>query len=151
MGTEEYAKALETANEKAKELIETFGLYDEAYTQNGMILFKDNSLENLQKQADMAVKLAEAQKYTTQISANQAKLRSDQTDLRRDIGFAIDPQGVANDVLSPITGGMLAVVDDFKGATDEQVSDVVETLSKLKKEQESEYIKVTRNNEALTE
>lgn len=148
-GTEEYTKALETANTKAKELIETFGLYDEAYTQNGMILFKDNSLENLQARADSAVKAAEAQKYSTQISANQAKLRSDQTDLRRDIGLAFDPRGLANDVFVPITNNALAIVDDFKGATDEQVSDIVNRLTKLKESNESAYIANTRNNEAL--
>lgn len=148
-GTEEYTKALETANTKAKELIETFGLYDEAYTQNGMILFKDNSLENLQARADSAVKAAEAQKYSTQISANQAKLRSDQTDLRRDIGLAFDPRGLANDVFVPITNNVLAIVDDFKGATDEQVSDIVNRLTKLKESNESAYIANTRNNEAL--
>lgn len=148
-GTEEYTKALETANTKAKELIETFGLYDEAYTQNGMILFKDNSLENLQARADSAVKAAEAQKYSTQISANQAKLRSDQTDLRREIGLAFDPRGLANDVFVPITKNALAIVDDFKGATDEQVSDIVNKLTKLKESNESAYIANTRNNEAL--
>ena len=148
-GTEEYTKALETANTKAKELIETFGLYDEAYTQNGMILFKDNSLENLQARADSAVKAAEAQKYSTQISANQAKLRSDQTDLRREIGLAFDPRGLANDVFVPITNNALAIVDDFKGATDEQVSDIVNRLTKLKESNESAYIANTRNNEAL--
>lgn len=148
-GTEEYTEALETANTKAKELIETFGLYDEAYTQNGMILFKDNSLENLQARADSAVKAAEAQKYSTQISANQAKLRSDQTDLRREIGLAFDPRGLANDVFVPITNNALAIVDDFKGATDEQVSDIVNRLTKLKESNESAYIANTRNNEAL--
>lgn len=148
-GTEEYTEALESANAKAKELIETFGLYDEAYTQNGMILFKDNSLENLQARADSAVKAAEAQRYSTQISANQAKLRSDQTDLRREIGLAFDPRGLANDVFVPITNNALAIVDDFKGATDEQVSDIVNRLTKLKESNESAYIANTRNNEAL--
>lgn len=148
-GTEEYTEALESANAKAKELIETFGLYDEAYTQNGMILFKDNSLENLQARADSAVRAAEAQKYSTQISANQAKLRSDQTDLRREIGLAFDPRGLANDVFVPITNNALAIVDDFKGATDEQVSDIVNRLTKLKESNESAYIANTRNNEAL--
>ena len=148
-GTEEYTEALESANAKAKELIETFGLYDEAYTQNGMILFKDNSLENLQARADSAVKAAEAQRYSTQISANQAKLRSDQTDLRREIGLAFDPRGLANDVFVPITNNALAIVDDFKGATDEQVSDIINRLTKLKESNESAYIANTRNNEAL--
>ena len=148
-GTEEYTEALESANAKAKELIETFGLYDEAYTQNGMILFKDNSLENLQARADSAVRAAEAQRYSTQISANQAKLRSDQTDLRREIGLAFDPRGLANDVFVPITNNALAIIDDFKGATDEQVSDIVNRLTKLKESNESAYIANTRNNEAL--
>ena len=148
-GTEEYTKALETANSKAKELIETFGLYDDAYTENGMILLKDNSLEDLQARADNAAKTAEAQKYSTQISANQAKLRSDQTDLRREVGLAFDPRGLANDVLLPVTGGMLAIVDDFKGATDEQVSDIVNRLTKLKESDESAYIAKTRDNDAL--
>ena len=49
-GTEEYKNALEEANKKAREMIETYKLFDDYHYENGLIVFKEGVLENLEKE-----------------------------------------------------------------------------------------------------
>ena len=82
-GTEEYAAALADANEKAKELIETYGLWNDYTVENGVIKFNDGVLENLQQEADEKANQAENQMYGSKIYANQAQVRSETTNQKR--------------------------------------------------------------------
>ena len=82
--TKEYADALDKANEKAKELIETYGLWNDYHLEDGVIKFNDGVLEGLQQQADDKVNKAENQMYGAKIYTNQAQVRSETTNQRRD-------------------------------------------------------------------
>lgn len=82
-GTDEYAAALENANNKAKELIETYGLWDNYEYKDGVITIDPKALEDAQKKAEQAVGQAQTQMYQGQIYANQASLRNETTNLQR--------------------------------------------------------------------
>ena len=82
-GTDEYAAALENANEKARELIETYGLWDSYDFKNGIITIDPKALEDAQKAADDAANQARTQMYQGEIYSNQASIRSETTNLQR--------------------------------------------------------------------
>lgn len=88
-GTDEYTSALEKANEKAKELIETYGLYDKYTTKNGLITIDEATLQEAQNTANSKTQRAETEMYSAKIAANQASLKSNNTNLRRAIGSTV--------------------------------------------------------------
>lgn len=86
-GTKEYADAIKTANDKAKELIESQGLFDRSkwyYDDKGIIQFADGVLEELQSQADARERQTESSLYTGQIYSGSANIKSERTNLIRD-------------------------------------------------------------------
>lgn len=85
--TEEYAQAVKEANDKARELIETWGLFDSSKWsyQNGIIEFTEGTLEGLQDQADKQAQKAEDSLSTKQYYSAQANQKSDDTNFRREI------------------------------------------------------------------
>ena len=87
-GTKEYADAIKTANDKAKELIESQGLFDRSkwyYDDKGVIQFVDGVLEELQSQADARERQAESSLYTGQIYAGNANIKSERTNAKRNL------------------------------------------------------------------
>lgn len=87
-GTKEYADAIKTANDKAKELIESQGLFDRSkwyYDDKGIIQFVDGVLEELQSQADARERQAESSLYTGQIYAGNANIKSERTNAKRSL------------------------------------------------------------------
>ena len=95
-GTKEYADAIKTANDKAKELIESQGLFDRSkwyYDDKGIIQFADGVLEELQSQADARERQTESSLYSGQIYSNNASIKSETTNLRRSLSSSgIDVQ-----------------------------------------------------------
>lgn len=87
-GTKEYADAIKTANDKAKELIESQGLFDRSkwyYDDKGIIQFADGVLEELQSQADARERQTESSLYTGQIYAGNANIKSKRTNAKRSL------------------------------------------------------------------
>ena len=87
-GTKEYADAIKTANDKAKELIESQGLFDRSkwyYDDKGIIQFADGVFEELQSQADARERQAESSLYTGQIYAGNANIKSERTNAKRSL------------------------------------------------------------------
>lgn len=87
-GTKEYADAIKTANDKAKELIESQGLFDRSkwyYDDKGIIQFADGVLEELQSQADARERQAESSLYTGQIYAGNANIKSERTNAKQSL------------------------------------------------------------------
>lgn len=87
-GTKEYADAIKTANDKAKELIESQGLFDRSkwyYDDKGIIQFVDGVLEESQSQADARERQAENSLYTSQIYAGNANIKSERTNAKRSL------------------------------------------------------------------
>lgn len=85
-GTKEYANAIKTANDKAKELIESQGLFDRSkwyYDDKDIIHFTDGVLEEVQSQADARERQVESSFYAGQIYSNNARIKSETTDLER--------------------------------------------------------------------
>lgn len=87
-GTKEYADAIKTANDKAKELIESQGLFDRSkwyYDDKGIIQFADGVLEELQSQADARERQVESSLYTGQIYAGNANINSERTNAKQSL------------------------------------------------------------------
>lgn len=87
-GTKEYADAIKTANDKAKELIESQGLFDRSkwyYDDKGIIQFADGVLEEPQSQADARERQTENSLYTGQIYAGNANIKSERTNAKRSL------------------------------------------------------------------
>lgn len=87
-GTKEYADAIKTANDKAKELIESQDLFDRSkwyYDDKGIIQFADGVLEELQLQADARERQTESSLYTGQIYAGNANIKSERTNAKRSL------------------------------------------------------------------
>lgn len=87
-GTKEYADAIKTANDKAKELIESQDLFDHSkwyYDDKGIIQFADGVLEELQSQADARERQTESSLYTGQIYAGNANIKSERTNAKRSL------------------------------------------------------------------
>lgn len=87
-GTKEYADAIKTANDKAKELIESQGLFDRSkwyYDDKGIIQFADGVLEELQSQADARERQTESSLYTGQIYSDSANIKSERTNVKRSL------------------------------------------------------------------
>lgn len=87
-GTKEYADAIKTANDKAKELIESQGLFDRSkwyYDDKGIIQFADGVLEELQSQTDARERQTESSLYTGQIYSGSANIKSERTNAKRSL------------------------------------------------------------------
>lgn len=87
-GTKEYADAIKTANDKAKELIESQDLFDRSkwyYDDKGIIQFADGVLEELQSQADARERQTESSLYAGQIYAGNANIKSERTNVKRSL------------------------------------------------------------------
>lgn len=87
-GTKEYADAIKTANDKAKELIESQGLFDRSkwyYDDKGIIQFADGVLEELQSQADARERQTESSLYAGQIYSGNANIKSERTNAKRSL------------------------------------------------------------------
>ena len=86
-GTDEYREALEKANEQARQLIETYGLWRQThYDENGVITFNEGVLEGKQTEYDNRVREAENQLYGAKIVSNTANVKSETADLARELG-----------------------------------------------------------------
>lgn len=96
--TQEYADALEDANKKAQDLVETYGLWGQTYKENGLIKFKDGVLEDAQQNKDNEARSAENTLYGAKISNNQAQLELNKTNISRKIGYLdtgeLGPEGI---------------------------------------------------------
>lgn len=87
-GTKEYSDAIKTANDKAKELIESQGLFDRSkwyYDDKGIVQFVDGVLEELQSQAEARERQTESSLYTGQIYAGNANIKSERTNAKRSL------------------------------------------------------------------
>ena len=96
--TQEYADALEDANKKAQDLVETYGLWGQTYKENGLIKFNNGVLEDAQRNKDNEVRSAENALYGAKISNNQAQLELNKTNISRKIGYLgtgeFGPEGI---------------------------------------------------------
>lgn len=89
-GTDEYKEALEQANEKAKELIETYGLFDNYHIEDGLIKIDEDKLAEKQSIADSNAVEMGKQLYGAKIVSEQANLKNQTTNLSRSIGGVVN-------------------------------------------------------------
>ena len=90
-GTDEYKAKLEEVNAKAKELIETYGLFND-YTidSDGMINIDQDALDKAQAEKDAEARDAKDRMYGAKIYDEEAQQRNARTNSRRSIGNVVD-------------------------------------------------------------
>ena len=82
-GTEEYRSALEKANEQAKQLIETYGLWNDYTYEGGLIEIDPSAIEEAKVKANETADQARIRMYQGEIYSNQASIRNETTNLQR--------------------------------------------------------------------
>ena len=153
-GTEEYNEALEKANATAKKLMETYNLYDKVEYKNGLLTFKEGTLESLQGQINADAQSAAKRMYASKIQLNNANIRSAITETRRSTDRAFNPLGLIDDLVmmrTPIPKNSMVLLNDTIKITDEQVKDITNSLQRLKNENEIQYEKIKNSSSAMEE
>lgn len=93
-GTEKYKEAIEDANNKAKELIETYKLFDTGdwyYDAEGIIKFREGVLEDIQNQADNEVSTLQNSIALASITSTNANNKVSTSDLGDIYQLSLDP------------------------------------------------------------
>lgn len=78
-GTQEYSDAIQEANEKARELIDQYGLLSDQYyvDDRGVIVIKQEALEEKQEELDSQVRWTSIAKYQTQAQLSTVSAEND--------------------------------------------------------------------------
>lgn len=79
--TQEYNEALEAANEKAKELIKTYKLWDDYKWENGQIIIDETALQNRQNQQEQQLNNLEQSKFLAEQGASSIALSTKRWDI----------------------------------------------------------------------
>ena len=122
--TEEYKQKLKEVNDQAKELIETYGLYDKYTVEDGVITFNPGVLEGLQNEKDKQANDVETQLYAAKMISNKANVKSQGTNLGRDIGSLYDAQ--ASEIAMQSGGGPV-----YRTASSTEMQQVANALDNL--------------------
>ena len=88
--TKEYSDTLEDTNKKARELIETYKLFDKFDYEHGIITIDPGEIERLKKEQELRQRQMEAQVAASKIDLNQANLDDEATQLGRSIKYTIE-------------------------------------------------------------
>ena len=139
-GTEEFKTALEEANEKAVELLETYNLFGKYSIKDGVITIDEDALKELQNAANMKANDAENSSYMAKIIANEKQDISKTTNLGRKIGNVVG------------TGRY----DDYGREIKEKFSNddllaTAKALNKLRESSEAEYKTAMSSDKAFKE
>lgn len=145
-GTQEYIEQLKKANEEARNLIETYGLYDDYYYDSeGIIRFTKGALEEKQNYLDIQAKEAKATEYGAKavvaggkgpdkFTVGQTGSYSDQ--VAQELFKRIDNGELKVSALEKITesptntnGPVFSELDSYKAALNEITDDLVSTYT----------------------
>ena len=170
-GTEEFETALEKANEQAKELIETYGLWNDwSYGENGEIVISDEAQKRIQEEADKKAHTAERQMYGAKIQAGALSVKSSQTDLQRDMGGVIkyytdevgktsyDRRGVhsqssrrqlTDDETQFLTDALNSFGEELEIMEDKQLKDAILAMDNLPEAIEANIDSILKHRDAL--
>ena len=116
-GTDEYKAKIEEVNTKAKELIETYGLWNDFTYENGIIAIDEDALVELQSEAESIANRAKAQMYGGEIQFNNADLDYKANQIaRKDIGTIYNEYNniVAQDSLKDKVTELAKAMDTLK-------------------------------------
>ena len=128
-GTDEYAAALENANKKAKELIETYGLWNNYEFKDGLITIDPNALEDAQNEIQQKANQAEAQMYHGEIYSNQADIRNETTQtIRNSAAFGT---GTYSSRIED-NNGNLNQIENYRKLTENEVQIISSIATELK-------------------
>lgn len=156
-GTQEYQDALESANEKAIELISSNAELAQHVTRNadGLLVFNENAKEEVLETARKRANMAQASSYLAQAQAGMAQNKSERTDLRRDIYYYESTGDGAQKFTLPETQMdklMSAFEEKDGGLTEEELKNIEglnERFIPLIKENMEAFVNLTNETKAL--
>ena len=137
-GTEEYEKKLEEVNAQAKELISTYGLWDDYKIENGVYKINEEKLDEIEAQKDASVRNLEKTVVAADIGYDIAKYKSSIAQTAADSYWDNAWSGVGglvvDNVLLPGSGlGSVAAgaVSSYRGSslTAEEIDTVVKAMN----------------------
>lgn len=102
-GTDEFKDALKEANDKALELIKTYGLIrgQDYEVNNGRINIYDSALEKKKNEYQQNTNTMQQASLNADVAAQQSQVKADSTNLRYDIGHGLK-ENVFNSVLQAV-------------------------------------------------
>lgn len=142
-GTEEFKTALEEANEKAIELLETYNLFGKYTIKDGVITIDEDALKELQNAANMKVNDAENSSYMAKIIANEKQDISKTTNLGRRIGSV-----VGDGTQQVATRGQQ---EEKRKFTNDELIATAKAMNKLRESSEAEYKTAISSDKAFKE
>ena len=86
-GTDEYKTSLEAVNEQARQLIETYGLWDNYIIKNGIITIDPDKIEEVQSQKDQQALTAEGLLYGSKMVQDRSQQKYDTSRLQKKTGL----------------------------------------------------------------
>ena len=86
-GTDEYKTSLEAVNEQARQLIETYGLWDNYIIKNGIITIDPDKIEEVQSQKDQQALTAEGLLYGSKMVQDRSQQIYDISKLQKKTGL----------------------------------------------------------------
>lgn len=151
--TKEYGETLDKVNEKAKQLIETYGLYDQYDIVDGVIKFHDGVLDKIQAEADQQAEAARQEMYTSKINSNVMSLSNKATQISRGTGtnwgkLTLHTAGVG---LGGVGANLAFNPDAYNKYSKETVTDVANGLNDLKEALGDDQFEIlmSQNDETL--
>ena len=142
-GTDAFTEALEEANKKAAELINTYNLLPDQYYKNakGLIVFNEGVLESIELQEQELVATAKRQEILAARTATEADAKSRKTNVLRNIRadsqvVQLSENQVADTIIKSIAGiinpviGIAALGDSLSVDFDEtKLDDVISAIN----------------------
>lgn len=144
----DYEETLEETNKKAKELITTYGLYDDYHYEDGAIVFNDGVLENLQADLDAQALSAETQMYGAQITANKTAQLADAKDIANSANVESMLKASLWNLL-PGAGNIVSAVQMTNQLSTQEVNSVVAALRNAKDTDMEAYSKAIGSESGL--
>lgn len=127
----EFNQALEESNKKARELIETYGLFDKYNVVNGAIVIDEDALKEIENKQNDIVRKAKIGQMSAEIHQNNAQLANDATQLARNtVGSIYDPMASESGIRQATGAEVKAlaeVIDKVSVITDEHGNVISET------------------------
>ena len=112
--TEEFNAAIEESNKKARELIETYKLFDNyGIGSHGEIIIDQEALKTKQRELDHRADVAEMGMYSAQIHQQNAQLKNDATQLARNkMGSYTTTDDYGNAITQSVSGAQVREIGE---------------------------------------
>ena len=163
-GTDEYKDAITKANEEAQKLIELYGLWDKVkgYDENGLIVFKDNALQEVQAEKDTAANNAKWEADAARIGSIYKDIQEVSGQVAKDVGLVIKDSKKLESQNATVPSfrqlnqselgeiaGVFGQLDNIQQMSDDALKDFLENSNSLSSHLKDIIPNIIKNREAF--